>query len=235
MQPASPLSAFDPRLVPSIRIDSHLSAVPSNQLTADALRRRFSHPPLWTPEHSLETQSKGHTPVPAAVLIALVMRSEPMLLLTQRASDMSTHPGQIAFPGGRTDSTDRHAADTALREAEEEIGLAKNHIEVLGQLPVYLTGSAFMITPVVALVTPGFTLQQNPAEVAEVFEVPLDFLMNPAHHHHHTAEFEGSQRHWLSMAYTQPLADTHSSQAGERFIWGATAGMLKNLYCFLSA
>ena len=163
------------------------------------------------------------------------MRDEVMLLLTQRTANLSTHSGQVALPGGRTDATDIDAADTALREATEEIGLPRGHAEVLGTLPVYVTGTAFIITPVVALVTPGFVLQPNPGEVADVFEVPLAYLMNPANHRRHAAEFEGVMREWLSMPYLDRSVPLDNGQAPERFIWGATAGMLRNLYRFLSA
>jgi 8-oxo-dGTP pyrophosphatase MutT (NUDIX family) len=125
------------------------------------------------------------------------------------------------------DDTDVDAIMAALREAQEEVGLAADFIQVLGTLPIYTTGSAFNITPVVALITPGFTLEPNAGEVADVFEVPLDFLMNPAHHRRHTLIAEGLRRDWFSMPYQD--AQT------ERFIWGATAGMLRNFYRFLIA
>ena len=158
-----------------------------------------------------------------------------MLLLTQRTTNLSTHSGQIALPGGRTDDTDTDAADTALREATEEIGLPRSHTEVLGTLPVYVTGTAYIITPVVALVTPGFVLQPNPGEVADVFEVPLAYLMNPANHRRHAVEFDGITREWLSMPYLDEAVRQEDGQLKERFIWGATAGMLRNLYRFLLA
>ncbi len=132
------------------------------------------------------------------------MRDELTLLLTERTTNLSTHSGQVALPGGRTDDTDRDAVDTALREAHEEIGLPREHVEVLGTLPTYVTGTAFIITPVVALVKPGFALQPNPGEVADVFEVPLGYLMNPAHHRRHEFEFDGVLRQWLSMPYSDP-------------------------------
>ncbi|MCU0932007.1 MAG: CoA pyrophosphatase, partial [Serpentinimonas sp.] len=109
----------------------------------------------------------------------------------------------------------------------EEVGLESAFVEVLGTLPTYTTGTAFVVTPVVALVRPGFVLQPNPGEVAEAFEVPLEFLMNPAHHRRHAMLWEGRRREWFSMPYPHP--------SGERFIWGATAGMLRNLYRMLSA
>ena len=226
-----PLPIFDPRTVPVLSVDTHLADVPAHQLTPAALRQRFLHPPVWTPERNTEKKFGDRVPALAAVLIPLVMRDELMLLLTERGKNMSTHSGQIAFPGGRTDETDADAVYTALRETDEEIGLQGGHVEVLGTLPNYVTGSAFIVTPVVALVKPGFLLQPNPAEVADVFEVPLRFLMNPAHHRRHAFEFEGIQREWLSMPYTSDAPDLPK----ERYIWGATAAILRNFYRFLAA
>jgi 8-oxo-dGTP pyrophosphatase MutT (NUDIX family) len=235
MNPAKPLPQFDPRAIPVLGIDSHLAGVALDRLTPQAMRERFRHPPIWTPEQSVEKNFSDRQPALAAVLLPLVMRDELTLLLTERSLNLSTHSGQIAFPGGRTDETDQDAVDTALREAQEEIALPRHHVEVLGTLPTYVTGSAFIITPVVALVKPGFQLQPNPGEVADVFEVPLGFLMNPAHHRRHETEFDGVLRQWLSMPYTDPMAEAAGSEPRERYIWGATAGMLRNFYRFLSA
>ena len=235
MQFSKPLPKFDPRSVPVQGIDDHLDAVSADRLTPDALRRRFAKPPVWTPEHSAEKKFENREPAAAAVLIPLVMRDELMLLLTQRTTNLSTHSGQVALPGGRTDKTDLDAADTAMREATEETGLARSYVEVLGILPVYVTGTAFIVTPVVALVTPGFVLQPNPGEVADVFEVPLAYLMNPSNHRRHAVEFDGVTREWLSMPYLDQAVRQEDGQLKQRFIWGATAGMLRNLYRFLSA
>lgn len=230
----NPLPFFDPRTIPVSGVDHHLAGVALERLTPQALRQRFKHPPAWTPEHTVEKKFMDRAPALAAVLIPLVMRDELTLLLTQRSANLSTHSGQIAFPGGRTDDTDRDAIETALREAEEEIALPRQHVEVLGTLPIYTTGSSFIITPVVALVRPGFELAPNPGEVDDVFEVPLRYLMNPAHHRRHETEFDGVLRQWLSMPYTEPV-EVAGSDAKERYIWGATAGMLRNFYRFLSA
>lgn len=230
-----PLPKIDPRSIPVLGIDSHLAGVPPSSLTPDALRQRFAAPPAWVPEHSVEKKFEDRQPAPAAVLIALVMRDELTLLLTERTANLSTHSGQVAFPGGRADDSDLDAADTALREATEEIGLPRSHAEVLGSLPIYVTGTAYIITPVVALITPGFVLRPNPGEVADVFEVPLAYLMNPANHRRHEFEFDGVSRQWLSMPYMDRLAGASDAEAKERYIWGATAGMLRNLYRFLSA
>ena len=179
MNYAKPLPKFDPRSVPIQGVDDHLEGVSLDRLTPSALRSRFLAPPVWAPEHSVEKKFEDRQPALAAVLVPLVMREQLTLLLTQRTTNLSTHSGQIAFPGGRTDATDIDAVDTALREATEEIGLARHHVEVLGTLPTYVTGTAYIITPVVALVQPGFNVQANPDEVADVFEVPLAYLMNP--------------------------------------------------------
>lgn len=130
-------------------------------------------------------------PAQAAVLMGLVMREEPTVLLTQRTEHMSTHAGQVAFAGGKCDAQDADAAATALREAYEEVGLESHHIQVLGELPTYITGSAFHVTPIVALIDPAMQLQINTTEVAHAFEVPLAYLMNPANHRWHVWEFEG--------------------------------------------
>ena len=166
-----PLPQFNPRSIPVLGIDDHLAEVAPERLTPQSLRERFRHPPVWTPEHSGERKYSDRKPALAAVLLPLVMRDELTLLLTVRALNLSTHSGHIALPGGRTDATDQDAIATALREAHEEIGLPRGHVEVLGTLPTYVTGSAFIITPVVALVKPGFVLQPNPGEVADITAV----------------------------------------------------------------
>jgi len=223
----SKLPLFDPQQVPVFQVDAHLEAVPAHHLTPDALQARFANPPVWQPELVRERKFMDRSPAQAAVLLGVVMRDEPTVLLTQRPSHMSTHAGQIAFAGGKCDPTDADVAATALREAQEEVGLDAHHVQVLGTLPEYVTGSAFYVTPVVALISPALTLKLNTHEVSDAFEVPLAFLMNPAHHRWHRYEFEGVTREWLSMPY----------QDGEhlRFVWGATAGMLRNFYRFLQA
>jgi 8-oxo-dGTP pyrophosphatase MutT (NUDIX family) len=226
--PFSKIPNFNPLEVPIKAWDSHLPAVPAPLLTLASLRERFARPPLWQPEVREEPRFTDRAARDAAVLVALVMREEPTLILTQRTEQMSTHSGQIAFPGGKVDAGET-VEQAALREAHEEVGLAADFVHVIGTLPRYVTGTAFHITPVVAAVQPGFVLQANPDEVADVFEVPLAFLMNPAHHARHHFEFQGHQREWFSM----PWLDTNTGQ--KRFIWGATAGMLRNLYRFLSA
>ncbi|MEO6626308.1 MAG: CoA pyrophosphatase [Burkholderiaceae bacterium] len=227
LTPLSKLPNFDPRNVPVSRVDAQLPEVDSQQLAAAALVSRFRAPPAWTPEIAFELSYSHRSPVHAAVLVPIVMRDRPTVLLTERASHLSTHSGQIAFPGGKHDVDDSDMVATALREAHEEVGLAPEFIRVIGQLPIYVTGTAFVITPVVALIRDGFALKPSAHEVEAVFEVPLHFLMNPANHRWHQFVADGVRRQWLSMPY--------DDGGQERFIWGATAGMLRNMYRFLAA
>jgi 8-oxo-dGTP pyrophosphatase MutT (NUDIX family) len=223
----SKLPGFDPRTATVVGIDNHLAPVAAERLAPDALRARFVDPPAWEPEIRAERRFTDRQTAHAAVLVPIVMRERPMVLLTERTAHLTTHSGQVAFPGGKRDDTDIDAADTALREAHEEIGLERPLAEVIGQMPTYLTGTMFIVTPVIALVRPDYRLALNAFEVADAFEVPLDFLMNPAHHHRHALDIGGVRREWLSM----PYMDGNT----ERFIWGATAAMLRNLYRFLAA
>jgi 8-oxo-dGTP pyrophosphatase MutT (NUDIX family) len=226
MTSANTLPSFDPRHVPVVGVDDHLPKVQVHALQPQALAQRFNHPPIWAPELKGEPRFSDRVPVHASVLIPLVMRDQGLtVLLTERTTHLSSHSGQIAFPGGKADPEDASATDTALREAEEEIGLGRHSVEVLGSLPIYTTGSAFIVTPVVALVRADYAMALNPHEVADAFEVPLDFLMNPANHRRHAVDWAGSRREWFSMPY-------HDATV-ERFIWGATAGMLRNFYRFL--
>jgi len=225
--PLSKLPNFDPRAVPVIGIDTHLPAVRPDALAPDALRERFQTPPQWEPEVWTEPKFADRQPARASVLIAVVKRERPTVLLTERTTHLSTHSGQVAFPGGKRDDTDSDEAHTALREAHEEIGLVPETVEVIGLMPTYTTGTQFIITPVVALVSPDHELTLNSFEVADAFEVPLDFLMNPVHHRRHAIEWANTRREWFSM----PYMDGNT----ERFIWGATAAMLRNFYRFLAA
>jgi 8-oxo-dGTP pyrophosphatase MutT (NUDIX family) len=155
---------------------------------------------------------------PAAVLIPVVDHPEPTVLLTQRSAHLADHAGQISFPGGKIDATDASPRDTALREAWEEIGLERSFVDPIGYLDLYGTSFGFRILPTVARVRPGFKLTISRGEVDDAFEVPLAFLMNPANHEIQTKEFRGMERAYYVMPY------------GERYIWGATAGMLRVLY-----
>ena len=219
------LPFFDPRQVPVIGVDSHLPKVRPEALDSQALISRFASPPVWTPELLAESRFGDGPAVHASVLVPLVVRDRLMVLLTQRTTHLSSHSGQVAFPGGKADPEDADATATALREAREEIGLSGEYVQVLGTLPTYTTGSAFIVTPVVALVHKGFEVHANPYEVDDIFEVPLDFLMDPSNHRRHAIDWAGARREWLSM----PYADGEQ----ERYIWGATAGMLRNFYRFL--
>ena len=165
-----------------------------------------------------EDGGEGLSLTPAAVLFPIVQRDDGhTVLLTQRTAHLKDHGGQISFPGGRVETEDQTPVHTALRETEEEIGLARKHVEVLGFLPEYRTGTGFRVTPVVALVTPPFDLSLDPFEVAEAFEVPLAFLLDPANHKRHSLHYRGALRHFFAMPY------------GDYFIWGATAGMIRSL------
>jgi 8-oxo-dGTP pyrophosphatase MutT (NUDIX family) len=155
----------------------------------------------------------------AAVLVPVVARDEgTTVLLTQRTEHLSAHPGQIAFPGGKIEGTDATPLAAALRETREEIGITADAIDPLGYLDLYQTGTGFRIVPVVAMIEPGYDLEIDENEVAAVFEVPLAFLMSPTNHQRHSRELFGRTRHFYAMPYE------------ENFIWGATAGIIRNLY-----
>jgi 8-oxo-dGTP pyrophosphatase MutT (NUDIX family) len=155
---------------------------------------------------------------PAAVLIAVIEHEHPTVLLTQRAAHLNDHAGQISFPGGKIDASDASPLDAALREAEEEVGLDRSFVDPIGYLDLYGTAFGFRILPTVARVKPGFTLAINENEVESAFEVPLAFLMDPANHQLHSKEVRGIERSYYAMPFA------------ERYIWGATAGILRVLY-----
>jgi 8-oxo-dGTP pyrophosphatase MutT (NUDIX family) len=169
-------------------------------------------------DHMLEIIAREQPIRPAAVLVPVVDHAEPTVLLTLRAAHLNDHAGQISFPGGKIDATDASPLETALREAEEEIGLQRQFVDPIGYLGLYGTSFGFRIVPTVARVRPGFKLRVNHAEVDDAFEVPLTFLMNPANHQLHKKEFRGVERVYYAMPYE------------ERYIWGATAGILRMLY-----
>ncbi|SLN34650.1 CoA pyrophosphatase [Oceanibacterium hippocampi] len=173
-------------------------------------------------DHELNPASappSGKKMRPAAVLVPIVDRPEGQsVLLTRRTPHLTKHAGQISFPGGRMEASDANPVETALRETEEEVGLDRGRIDVIGVLQTYLTVTGFSVTPVVGRVTPPFALTADPNEVAEIFEVPLAFLMDPANHRRHSGFYNGLRRYWHAMPYN------------EYYIWGATAGMLMDLY-----
>lgn len=226
----------DPQAIPVAAVDDHLPPVPADRLQPMALRQRFAAPPAWQPAHTgdgARFNPEGPT-AQAAVLVPLVLRGDALqVLLTRRTEHLRSHAGQISFPGGRSEPHDADAVATALRETEEEIGLPRRHVEVIGALPPYATVTGFVVTPVVGLVAPPFTLVPDAGEVAEAFEVPLPFLMTPAHHRRHQWDAGGGlRRQFLSMPWQGTGAD---GGMRDYFIWGATAAMLRNLYHFLAA
>ncbi|MBL8289187.1 MAG: CoA pyrophosphatase [Rubrivivax sp.] len=233
-KPRLPTRILDPRLVPVAGHDAHLPAITPERLRAEALRERFARARPFTPEMPGDG-GRFHLDravSPAAVLVPLVQRPEGLsVLLTRRTEHLRDHAGQISFPGGRAEADDANAADTALREAEEEVGLARRHVELIGELPLYHTVTSYAVTPVVGLVTPPFELALDPFEVAEAFEVPLAFLMTPAHHRRHHYAHEGIERQFFSMPWQGGAGD---GPPREYFIWGATAAMLRNLYRYLA-
>src|SRR5512135_2719611 len=195
-----------------------LSTLPE-RLSAEWLRRRFASGTI-DPE-------EVRTPFPddlirAAVLVPVVQREEQLtVLFTQRTAHLHDHPGQVAFPGGRREAGDATPIATALRETEEEIGLARRQVDVLGMLPEYQTGTGFRVTPVVGLVSPPLELKLDSFEVADVFETPLAFLLDPDNHQRLSMEIAGALREFWAMPFQG------------YFIWGATAGMVVSLYRFL--
>ncbi len=170
-------------------------------------------------DHDFDPTLRPQGPlVPAAVLVPVVLHDRDFgVLLTRRTAHLSAHAGQISFPGGRLEADDAHAAAAALRETEEEIGLPPDQVEVIGRLDTYVTRTGFEVTPIVGLIMPPTTLRPDPFEVAEVFEVPLSFLVDPRNRERRAREFEGKLREFWAIPY------------GEYLIWGATAGMLVNL------
>ena len=188
------------------------ASVNLDRLRAALLRRPASAEPV------VETGAETQALVAASVLFPIVLREGgPTVLLTQRTEHLRDHAGQISFPGGRAEPGDPSPEYTALRESEEEIGLAASHVEIAGFLPEYRTVTGYRITPVVGFLTPPFTLRPDSSEVAEVFEVPLAFLLDPANHQRRSREYQGTTRYFFAMPY------------GRHYIWGATAGIIVSL------
>lgn len=204
--------------------------VPGHEFFALARVRLANDPPAglndpdtpWRGDPDTDAVKKAMAEIrpirPAAVLVPVVDRPEPTVLLTLRTNTLSTHAGQIAFPGGSIDPQDASPLAAALREAEEEIGLDRNLVEPLGYSDLYFSGTGYRIVPAVARVRPDFHLTLNPAEVDDAFEVPLAFVMGPENHQLHSREWRGMMRTYYAMPF------------GERYIWGVTAGILRNLY-----
>ncbi|MCX7161982.1 MAG: CoA pyrophosphatase [Betaproteobacteria bacterium] len=181
------------------------------------MRRRFSEG--FVAPFAVESWLDEETDfAAAAVLVPVIVReSGATMLLTQRTAHLRDHAGQVSFPGGRSEASDASPEATALREAEEEVGLASSQVEILGRLPQYRTGTGFVITPVVGLVTPPLNLKLDDFEVAEVFEPPLEFLLDSANHQRHSIEVRGVMREYWAMPWRG------------YYIWGATAGILVTL------
>jgi 8-oxo-dGTP pyrophosphatase MutT (NUDIX family) len=233
---APPRLIVDPEAVPLDVAFADLAArgaaVAAERLRPDALRTRLAAPPAWRPEMTGDEKLAllPRPPRPASVLIPLVVRNDDVsVLLTRRTSHLHDHAGQISFPGGRADAGDRDAIATALRESQEEIGLAPEAVDVIGTLPLYITITAYRVTPVVALIEREFSLTLDDFEVEEAFEVPLSFLMDPANHERRRIEMGSVSRAFYAMPYADPRA------AKRYFIWGATAAMLRNFYHLLAA
>jgi len=221
------MTPFDPRSIPGHPIHNP-QQVPDAVWSADALRQRFLSPPNWAPEHIGEGWTSADPTRSAAVLVGLVLREQGVTVwLTERSAHLRAHGGQISFPGGTQDAADGSSQVTAVREANEEIGLSDQDVEVLGTLPLHVTGTGFAITPVVGLVATDFVPHGNPEEVASVFEVPMRYLMDSRNHTYHEAILGGRVRHWYAMPYRDGRK--------ERYIWGATAAILRNLHQFLLA
>jgi 8-oxo-dGTP pyrophosphatase MutT (NUDIX family) len=189
-------------------------------LDVAALRERLKRsPPAFSVYGDDAGEREGIAVTAAAVLVPIVDHpSAPSVIFTKRTSHLKAHSGQVSFPGGRAEPEDPTPEFTALREAHEEIGLAMERVEVLARLPDYVTRTGFRVTPVVGLLTPPVALTPDPREVEDVFEVPLAFLLDPANHQRESREIQGRTVGYYVMRYEQ------------RVIWGATAGMLVNLY-----
>ena len=197
------------------------AAAPADWRAFIAGRLSAATPPAPRSDYDLNPSMRDEAPcdlTEAAVLIPIILRPEGVsVLLTLRTDHLRDHAGQVSFPGGRVEAGDQGPAETALRETEEEIGLARAHIEVIGEIDMYETRTGFRITPIVGVVEPGFDLSLDAFEVAEAFEVPLGFVLDPANHERQSRVWRGARRHFYAMSYDG------------RLIWGATAGMLVNL------
>ncbi len=202
----------------------------NGRLTREWITERFQagapsgDPRIWGDYMLNPGMARASDLKPAAVLIPVVNRSQELtVMFTLRTAHLANHAGQISFPGGHIEEADKEPTDAALRETEEEVGLPRHHIDVIGQLENYISRTGFRITPIVGVIEPPFPVEPDPGEVDEVFEVPLSFLLNPENHHRHTRQVEGENREFYAMPY------------GDYYIWGVTAGILVSLYEYLSA
>lgn len=221
------IPSFDPLSPPYLIANQGLSALAPESLTAQLLYKAFEPSFMWQGDPLIEDwndEKRGlngqHTYIEAATLTPLVYTQSGIhMVLTRRSKHLKKHSGQISFPGGRIDPADRNAATAALRETHEEIGVEPSYVQLLGQMPDLFTGTGFLMRPYVAQLKPGFVFQLNSDEVDEVFIVPLEFLMDPAHHRLHTAKLTNGQiRRYFSMSWNN------------YYIWGATAAVIRNFY-----
>lgn len=222
---------FDPQTQPLLDLPL-LPDIAQPYLNSDFIRASFSHPVQWGVEPLFSSEfvaDFSHQPqnIPSAVCVPLVQREHGLtMLLTRRSGHLPSHAGQVCFPGGRIDLSDNNATHTALRETFEEVGIAPSYIQPLGEQPIFLTGSRYAMRPVISLVKEGFSIEPNPSEVAQVFEVPLSILMSPSHHRLHsfsTTDEGQKSRYYFSISWNG------------YFIWGATAVVIRNFYHYLSA
>ncbi|WP_233350664.1 CoA pyrophosphatase [Maricaulis maris] len=208
-----------------------MTAAPETAALLDRLRDRLDpvEGPTGLPRFGDADLNGGAAGVPAAfadveirtaaVVAPLILHDgPPRLLLTERASHLPRHAGQVAFPGGRIDDNGETAAQAAVRELEEEVGISPAHVELIGRFDAYATVTGYHVTPFVGVIKPGYVVRPDPGEVADVFETPFDFLMDPANHQRQSREWQGHVRHFYAMPWQG------------RYIWGATAGMLKSLH-----
>lgn len=224
-------AGFDPEAQPVVAVSQQLEPLRNESLQLDFIRAAFRRPvawqvePVFTESFQVDAQAPCAEIVRAAVCLPLVQRPTGLhVILTRRSLNLSDHGGQIAFPGGRIETYDAGPVDAALRETWEEIGVSREFMQILGTQPGFLTSTRFAMKPVIAYVMPGFSVHPDASEVAEVFEVPLAFLMDPAHHLLHSANLpDGGHRYYFSMRWR------------DYFIWGATAALLRNFYHYLSA
>lgn len=220
---------FDPRVQPIVKVQA-LQPLMVDAMQLDFICQAFTRTIKWQVEPLFADAFLADTThydnvVRAAVLMPLVQRPSGLhVLFTRRASHLYDHAGQICFPGGRIEPLDADEIAAALRETHEEIGVSPEFIQLIGTQPGFLTSTGFTMKPVIGMIRPGYTLTPDLAEVAEVFEVPLSVLMDPAQHHLHRVQFpDGDFRHYFSITWQS------------YFIWGATAALIRNLYHYLAA
>ena len=218
---------FDPQVQPWVPASDVHGLIPDSVLSPEFVRSvlgRAIEQPLGLPDELVTSYANSAAMIEAAVLVPVVLRDNGLtVLLTQRTEHLHDHAGQVSFPGGRVEQADESPIATALRETHEETGVTAEHVDVIGRLPRYITGTGYAITPVTGLVRPTFSLAPDEFEVAEVFEVPLSFLTNPASYRLHQARMpDGTVRHYYSVPWNN------------YFIWGATAAMLRGMYQVLA-